>query len=58
MKTGRPHMKIPSPQTVSRDVHVIFKNVRARIAELLKVSLEFVENMNKYSHCYRTTMGA
>ncbi|KAJ2911793.1 hypothetical protein MD484_g8620, partial [Candolleomyces efflorescens] len=36
MKTGRPHMKIPSPQTVSRDVHVIFKNVRARIAELLK----------------------
>ncbi|RXW14793.1 hypothetical protein EST38_g11056 [Candolleomyces aberdarensis] len=36
MKTGRPHMKLPSPQTVSCDVHVIFKNVRACIAELLK----------------------
>jgi hypothetical protein len=39
MKTGRPHTRIPSYRTVARDVHVVFKTVKARIAKMLQVSL-------------------
>lgn len=37
MKTGRPEYRIPSAQTVSRDVRHVFKRVRQRIAKMLKV---------------------
>jgi hypothetical protein len=37
MKTGRPDYRLPSPQTVSRDVKHVFANVRKRIAKMLKV---------------------
>lgn len=36
MKTGRPEYYIPSPFTVSRDVKLVFANVRKRIARLLQ----------------------
>ena len=39
MKTGCPHLRIPSSKTVSRDVHVVFKRVKERIAKMLQVSL-------------------
>jgi hypothetical protein len=39
MKTGRPHIRIPSYRTVARDVHVVFKRVKERIAKKLQVSL-------------------
>jgi hypothetical protein len=39
MKTGRPHIRIPSSRTVARDVHVVFKRVKERIAKMLQVSL-------------------
>jgi hypothetical protein len=38
MKTGRPHLRIPSPQTVARDVHTVFRNVKDRIVKILRVS--------------------
>lgn len=36
MKTGRPEYYIPSPSTVSRDVKLVFVNVRKRIAKMLQ----------------------
>ena len=39
MKTGRPHLRIPSAKTVARDVHVVFKRVKERIGKMLQVSL-------------------
>jgi hypothetical protein len=39
MKTGWPHIRIPSSRTVARDVHVVFKRVKERIAKMLQVSL-------------------
>jgi hypothetical protein len=39
MKTGRPHICIPSYQTVARDVHVVFKRVKESIGKMLQVSL-------------------
>ena len=38
MKTGCPHIHIPSHRTVVRDVHVVFKRVKARISKMLQVS--------------------
>ena len=38
MKTGRPHIRIPSYRTVARDVHVVFKRVKQRIGKMLQVS--------------------
>ena len=37
MKTGRPGYRIPSAETVSRDVKQVFIRVRARIAKMLQV---------------------
>lgn len=37
MKTGRPDYKIPSPDTVSRDVKKVFVRVRKRVAKMLQV---------------------
>ena len=39
MKTGRPHYRIPSSRTVARDVHVVFRRVKERIAKMLQVSI-------------------
>ncbi|KIL55108.1 hypothetical protein M378DRAFT_18239 [Amanita muscaria Koide BX008] len=36
MKTGRPEYYIPLPQTVSRDVRLVFKRTRERIAKMLQ----------------------
>lgn len=38
MRTGRPEYHLPSPETVSRDVKVVFLRVRKRIADMLQVS--------------------
>jgi hypothetical protein len=38
MKTGRPHYRLPSSRTTTRDVHVVFKRVKERIATILQVS--------------------
>ena len=38
MKTGRPHYRIPSSRTLARDVHVVFRRVKERIAKMLQVS--------------------
>jgi hypothetical protein len=49
MKTGRPGYRLPSPQTVSRDVKSVFLKVRKRIAKTLQVGLSFrlLLNANK-----------
>jgi hypothetical protein len=39
MKTGRPHYKLPSGRTVTRDAHVVFRRVKGRIAKMLQVSI-------------------
>ena len=39
MKTGRPHYRLPSSRTVARDVHVVFRRVKERIAKMLQVSI-------------------
>ncbi|KAI0738567.1 hypothetical protein C8Q80DRAFT_1071694, partial [Daedaleopsis nitida] len=36
LKTGRPGYYVPSPSTVSRDLKVVFKCVRSRIAKMLR----------------------
>ena len=36
LKAGRPNIEIPSPSTVSRDIHASFKKCRDRISKLLK----------------------
>jgi hypothetical protein len=41
MKTGRLGYYIPSPSTLSRDVKLVFLNVRSRIAQMLQVSKQF-----------------
>jgi hypothetical protein len=45
MKTGRPQYRIPSTRTVARDVHVVFKRVKERIAKMLQVSILFYYDM-------------
>jgi hypothetical protein len=37
MKTGRPDYHIPSAETLSRDVKMVFARVRKRIAKMLQV---------------------
>jgi hypothetical protein len=37
MKTGRPEYYLPSPSTVSRDVRLVFANVRKRMAKMMQV---------------------
>ena len=39
MKTGRPHLRIPSSRTLARDTHVVYQIVKKRIAKKLQVSL-------------------
>lgn len=39
MKTGRPGYRLPSRETVSRDVKQVFCRVRRRIAKMLQVGL-------------------
>ena len=38
MKTRRPEYHIPSAETVSRDIRIVFVNIRRRIAKILRVS--------------------
>jgi hypothetical protein len=45
MKTGRPAYYIPSPETVSRDVKMVFVEVRKRIAKMLQVGISS-KNLN------------
>ena len=47
MKTGRPHYRIPSSRTVARDVHVVFRKVKERIANMLQVS-NFLNSCQDY----------
>lgn len=42
MKTGRPQTRIPSSRTVARDVHVVFKRVKERIAKMLQVNFQAI----------------
>jgi hypothetical protein len=39
MKTGRPGYRIPSAETISRDVKTVFTRVRKNIAKMLQVIL-------------------
>lgn len=39
MKTGRPEYYIPSASTVSRDVQIVFVRTRARMGQMLQVSV-------------------
>jgi hypothetical protein len=41
MKTGRPEYYLPSPSTVARDVRLVFKCTRERIAKMIMVSIDF-----------------
>ena len=41
VKTGRPGFRIPSAETVSKDVKQVFVRVRTRIANMLQVFLKF-----------------
>ena len=52
MKTGRPHYKIPSGRTVTRDVHVVFRKVKEWIATMLQVSILFIVQFLSYSHLF------
>ena len=36
MKTGRPEIYIPSPETISRDVRLIYAHTRERLAKMLQ----------------------
>jgi hypothetical protein len=36
MKTGRPEIYIPSPETISRDVRLIYARTRERLAQILQ----------------------
>ena len=36
MKTGRPEIYIPSPETISRDVRLIYARTRERLAKMLQ----------------------
>ena len=42
MKTGHPQTRIPSSRTVARDVHVVFKSVKERIAKMLQVNFQAI----------------
>jgi hypothetical protein len=44
MKTGRPEYYLPSSSTVSRDVRLVFANVRKRMAKMMKVSFKIQRN--------------
>lgn len=37
MKTGRPHHYVPTRAVLSRDVHMVFANVRKRVKGMLQV---------------------
>jgi hypothetical protein len=41
LTAGRPHIQIPSPRTISRDIKLTFEACRERIGKLLQVSLLF-----------------
>lgn len=41
MKTGRPEYYLPSPDTVSREVKLVFAQTRKCIANMLQVSAHF-----------------
>jgi hypothetical protein len=47
MKTGRPHIHIPSPSTVSRDVKNVFVHVCKRIAKMLQVTKLLINSKKK-----------
>ena len=42
MKTGRPQTRILLSRTVARDVHVVFKRVKERIAKMLQVNFQAI----------------
>jgi hypothetical protein len=45
MKTGRPEYYIPSKSTVSRDVRLVFANVRKYMAKMMQVSRYYTQNL-------------
>jgi hypothetical protein len=52
MKTGRPDYYLPSPSTVSRDVRLVFVNVRKRMSKMMKVSnKQLNEIRNRLTSC-------
>ena len=50
MKTGRPAYKIPAQRTVGRDVHVVFRCVKERVAKMLQVSLAVFRLLSSGTH--------
>jgi len=45
MKTGRPEYYLPSKSTVSRDVRLVFVNVRKRMAKMMQVSRYYTQSL-------------
>jgi hypothetical protein len=48
LTAGRPHIKLPSRQTVSRDVNACFRKCRERITQLLQVSSSHLSKLTCY----------
>ena len=55
MKTGRPEYYLPSPDTVSWDVKLVFTQTRKRIAKMLQVSYDRVVFYKCKLKCTRNT---
>ena len=45
IKTGRPEHYLPSKSTVSRDVRLVFVNVRKRMAKMMQVSRYYTQSL-------------
>ena len=52
LTAGRPHINLPSEQTVSRDVNAYFKKSRERIKQLLKVCSSLNRSITNINNPY------
>jgi hypothetical protein len=50
MKTGRPGYRIPSAETISRDVKTVFTRVRKKVAKMLQVILVVFPQSQRGTH--------
>jgi len=50
MKTGRPGYYLTHPSTISRDLKVVFKNVRNQVARMLRISHTVLYNLQLLSY--------
>jgi hypothetical protein len=57
MKTGRPHMWIPSPMTIARDVQRVFVSCQQRIAAILQVGHKIDASLRINAHNFQKYPG-